>query len=122
MIVEDDSDDYDDDDDMFDSDQDVSIVSAASSDNPQTLTMASSQPPNLSTCWTDDPAKSSAAKSKSLLDCVHRPTSSELARKRKIDKNPPKWKKKSKGSHTNDPKSVTPLQRVKQYSNECLSV
>jgi len=44
-IVVDDSDDYDDDDDdddLFDSDQDVSIVSVASSDNPRTLPRTSS--------------------------------------------------------------------------------
>ena len=60
----------------------------------------------------------------SFLSILHRPTSSELSRKRKVDRNPPpKGKKRSRGTaSTNDPKSVTPSQRVRQYTGENLSV
>ena len=60
----------------------------------------------------------------SFLSILHRPTSSELSRKRKVDRNPPpKGKKRSRGTaSTNDPKSVTPSQRVRQYKGENLSV
>lgn len=59
----------------------------------------------------------------SLLSRLHRPTSSELSRKRKVDRNPPpKGKKPSRGASASDPKSVTPSQRVKQYTGENLTV
>ena len=63
-------------------------------------------------------------RSRTLLDCLHRPTASELVRKRKVDKNPPKGKKKSRGSCTcvSNPKTITPQQRVNQYKNEFFSV
>ena len=58
----------------------------------------------------------------SLLSRLHRPTSSELSRKRKVDQNPPpKGKKRSRGASASDPKSVTPSQRVKQYTGEAAS-
>ena len=70
-------------------------------------------------------SSSSAASSgvNNLLSYLHRPTSSELSRKRKVDRNPPpKGKKSSRGASTSDPKSVTPSQRVKQYTGENLTV
>lgn len=49
-----------------------------------------------------------------LLSHLHRPISSELSRKRKVDRNPPpKGKKQSRGASATDPKSVTLSQRVK---------
>ena len=72
------------------------------------------------------PASSSSATSSgvnSLLFRLHRPTSSELFWKRKVDRNPPpKGKKHSRGVSASDPKSVTPSQRVKQYTGENLTV
>ena len=68
------------------------------------------------------PASSSSAASSgvsSLLSRLHRPTSSELSQKRKVNRNPPpKGKKCSRGALASDPKSVTPSQRVKQYTGE----
>ena len=58
-----------------------------------------------------------------ILDSLHRPTASELSRKRKIDRNPPpKGKRRSRGSCSSDPKSVTPQQRVRKYPEECFFV
>ena len=60
-----------------------------------------------------------------LLSQLHRPTSSELSRKRVIDRNPPKGKKRSKGPNRRcDPKSVSPGQRLRnpRYASECLTV
>ena len=68
---------------------------------------------------------SSGSSVNSLLSQLRRPTSSELSRKRVIDRNPPKGKKRSKGpNRRSDPKSVTPEQRLKNslYGNECLTV
>ena len=49
----------------------------------------------------------------SLLRRLHSPKPSELARKRKVDHNPPpKGKRKSLGRGTVGPKSVSPSQRV----------
>ena len=42
------------------------------------------------------PSSDTSARSvKSVIDCLHRPTSSELSRKRKVDRNPPRGKKRS---------------------------
>ena len=60
--------------------------------------------------------------SENLLSRLRRPTSSELSRKRKIDKNPPRGKRRSRGLGVSDPKSVTPQQRVAEFTNEKLTV
>ena len=58
-----------------------------------------------------------------LLQQLRSPTPSELTRKRTVHCNqPPKGKKRSQGRNANDPKSVTPQQRVKEHVGECLSV
>jgi hypothetical protein len=55
-----------------------------------------------------------------ILKC---PKNSEIARKRKVLLNPPpKGKRRSRGHGTFDPKSVTPMQRVKEFSDENLCV
>lgn len=59
----------------------------------------------------------------SLLDRLSSPQPSHLARKRKITTNPPPiGKKRGKGYTANDPKSVSPAERVKAYPNEPLTV
>ena len=81
--------------------------------------------PSITDIDSTSASSSSAALSgvNSLLSCLHRPTSSELSRKRKVDRNPPaKGKKRSRGTSTSDPKSVTPSQSVKQYTGENLTV
>ena len=53
------------------------------------------------------------------------PKSSELSRKRVIDRNPPNGKKRAKGpNRDSDPKSITPEQRLKdaRFASECLIV
>ena len=51
----------------------------------------------------------------STTDIDNKPTSSELSRKRKVNRNPPpKGKKCSRGASASDPKSVTPSQRVSE--------
>ena len=56
----------------------------------------------------------------SLLSRLRPPTSSELSRKRVIDRNPPKEKKRAKGpSRQSEPKSITPEQRLKDAPSVC---
>ncbi len=50
------------------------------------------------------------------------PKASDLARKRKVDSNPPKGKKCSQGLGVSDLKSVTPRQRVGEYPGQHFSV
>ena len=58
----------------------------------------------------------------SLLDVLKAPTRSSLSRKRTIARNPPHGKRKSRGSFTNDPKSIKPAQSVKEYQEEPFTV
>ena len=57
----------------------------------------------------------------SLLKALHSPTLSQLACKRSIQRNssgPLTGKKRCKGSTSSDPKSVKPVDRVKQYPGD----
>ena len=62
----------------------------------------------------------------SILDKLKAPTKSDLARKRKIEKpkTPTAQTKKHKSCVTNltDPKTVSPIQRIKDFRNERLAV
>ena len=64
----------------------------------------------------------------SLLDRLKRPKSPELARKRKVDVNPPPKGKHTchgtcvLGNSTSNPKNVSPAQQVKEHPNEALKV
>ena len=59
----------------------------------------------------------------SLLDYLKAPTPSDLAHKQKMACSPsPKGKKRSCGRGANNPKSVTPIQHVKEHHDECLTV
>ena len=58
----------------------------------------------------------------SLMDKLKSPTPSILGRKRAVLSNPPTGKKRCSGSRNNDPKSVTPLSRVKEFKDETLTV
>ena len=58
----------------------------------------------------------------SLLSVLRAPTPSELARKRNVSSNPPRGAKRSKGSSSNDPKGISPFDRVKQYPDQQLIV
>ena len=126
-IVGDEDNDYDDDEDSegdeLQSSDEVSIASVIESgvisDNNQHGTAGSHGNDELIAPAADS---SLNTRSRTLLDCLHRPTASELARKRKVDKNPPKGKKKSRGSCVSNPKTITPQQRVNQYKNEFFSV
>ena len=64
------------------------------------------------------PAMDTSTNIRSVLDCLCRPTASELARKRKVDRSPLRGKKKCRGTCVSDPKSITPQQRVKQFNND----
>ena len=97
----------------------------------ETEQLTTDDPAPVSDCTLLDSASTSSRGStsgssvNSLLSRLHRPTSSELSRKRVIDRNPPKGKKRSKGpNRRSDPKSVTPEQRLKdsRYANECFTV
>ena len=61
----------------------------------------------------------------SLLDRLKAPKASDLARKRRVQSNPPvgmKRSKKGKNSAFNNPKSITPYDRVKEHPGEPLTV
>ena len=73
-------------------------------------------------CSAEDCAEPVVANPSSLLQRLKSPKPSELSRKRTVHCNPPKGKKRSQGRSANDPKSVTPLQRVKEHDGECLCV
>ena len=126
-IVGDEDNDYDDDEDSegdeLQSSDEVSIASMIESgvisDNNQHGTAGSHGNDELIAPAADS---SLNTRSRTLLDCLYRPTASELAQKRKVDKNPPKGKKKSRGSCVSNPKTITPQQRVNQYKNEFFSV
>ena len=115
-IVGDEDDDYDDEDfkgDDLQSSDEVSIVSViGSSTISEHGTAGSHGNDELIAPETDS---SLSTRSRTLLDCLHQPTASELARKRKVDKNPPKGKKRSRGSCVCDPKTITPQLQVNQY-------
>ena len=58
-----------------------------------------------------------------LLHRLKAPKPSDFARKRKVASNPPrKGKMRCRGRGMNNPKSVSPSQRVKEHPNECLTV
>ena len=57
----------------------------------------------------------------SLLDKLKCPSTSNLARKRKITTKPPSGKKIYKGAVASEP-HVSPLTRVREYPNEVLGV
>ena len=60
-----------------------------------------------------------------ILSVLRPPRSSELSRKRIIDRNPPRGKKRAKGpTRHSDPKSITPEKRLvdPRFKDECLMV
>ena len=63
-----------------------------------------------------------ATSPRSLLEVLKAPETSELTRKRKIDSNPPTGRKKSRGQGSSEPKLVSPIDRVKEFPDECLTV
>ena len=69
-----------------------------------------------------DGSNSSSSSVRTILSQLRSPTSSELSRKRRVDKNPPKGKRRSCARGKSDPKNVTPQQRVKKLSNVPLTV
>ena len=86
--------------------------------------LTTDDPAPVSDCTLLDSASTSSHVSTSgssvnSLSRLHRPTSSELSRKRVIDRNPLKGPNRS-----SDPKSVTPEQRLKdsRYANECFTI
>lgn len=65
----------------------------------------------------------SSATVTSVLKRLKSPTPSNLTRKRKIRKNPPVGKKKSRGiKGANDPKSISPSERIRQFPDEYFKV
>ena len=69
------------------------------------------------------PAESSdASETVSLLSRLGAPSASDLAWKHKVSSNPPIGRKRSKGSLSSDPKSVSPSDQVKQYPDQQLTV
>lgn len=52
----------------------------------------------------------SSSSVRNVLSQLRSPTSSELARKRKVDRNLPRGKRRSRAHGVNDPKTISPLQ------------
>ena len=72
---------------------------------------------------TQSTVPTSSSESENILSRLRSPKDSEISRKRKIQLNPPpKGKRRSRGHGTFDPKSVTPLQRVKDFPEQNLCV
>ena len=67
-------------------------------------------------------SRSTTPASTDLLSVLRCPNASELARKRMIDRNSPKGKKRFRGEGVNDPKSVAPHQHVRVFPNGSLTV
>ena len=68
---------------------------------------------------TDSDGETSSSSTQTIFNCLRSPLSLELGRKRKVDRNPPR---RSRGLGANDPKSITPQQRVATFSGEYLTV
>ena len=69
------------------------------------------------------PVESEQVRELSILDALRAPRLSELTRKRKVVCNPPPiGQRRSRGSGASEPKTVSPLDRVKEFPNECLTV
>ena len=77
---------------------------------------------STSTSTSTTSSEAQASSPQSLLDVLKAPPRSSLSRKRTIARNPPRGKRISRGSSTNDPKSVKPAQRVKEYQDESFTV
>lgn len=73
---------------------------------------------------TEVPSSTSTTTTPSIFDKLKAPRLSDLSRKRrvKINRVPPTGKWRSKPRGTNDPKSVSPIQRVREHPDEHLSV
>ena len=67
------------------------------------------------------PSSSEALDVHNLLSRLKCPAPSDLSRKRKLNSNPPKGLKSSKGSVAAEP-SIPPSTRVKEFPSEHLSV
>ena len=70
---------------------------------------------------TDSDGETSSSSTQTIFNCLRSPLSSELGRKRKVDRNSPRGKRRSPGLGANDPKSITPQQRVATFSDEYLT-
>lgn len=69
-----------------------------------------------------DTTTSSDAATVNLLSRLRNPTISDLARKRKIPRNPPKGVKKGTGKVASEPQKVQPSTRLKEFPDQHLSV
>ena len=66
---------------------------------------------------------SATSSSVTLLDILKAPTASDLSRKRSVARNPQCGKKRSRArSNSFNPKTIKPLQRVKEYKDEPFTV
>lgn len=67
-------------------------------------------------------SESSSDAGPSILDRLKAPQQSDLTRKRSIDSNPPKGKHRARGEGLCEPKSVSALQRIREFPGEHLVV
>ena len=58
----------------------------------------------------------------SLMSVLKAPKLSNLSRKRAVLRNPPRGKRRCRGSSVHDPTNIKPMQRVNEYPNEALTV
>jgi hypothetical protein len=70
-----------------------------------------------------DASTSASSSVSSLLDRLRPPTPAVLARKRRLERNPPpKGTKRGKGKEKGDPKTISLSERIKAYPNEEFTV
>ena len=77
-----------------------------------------SEAPELSTSTSSGSVLSADSDAASVLVNLRAPRLSELTRKWKIDCNPPKGCRRSRGRGPGDPKSVSPGQRAKEFADD----
>ena len=58
----------------------------------------------------------------SILETLKAPRFSNFTRKRKVICNPPTGQRKARGSGASEPKTVSPRERVNEFSKECLTL
>ena len=92
----------------------AAMASSVCSDGPEST---SDEP---SSCGGTD--SSEASRAKSLISLLKAPKRSELSRSRRVAVNPKRPKRASGASSSSDPHSVTPTQRAREFSSECILV
>ena len=121
--VSDDSDEFDNETPEETNDTEVEIIGSADSRRPSLLSRDNEAAGNHTNQETSLEVNDDAQlHTSSLLSVLKAPKASSLSRKRVQIKNPSCGKRRCRGTSTYDSKGIGPAQRVREYSNEPLSV